>query len=195
MNLGGLFQAFKAAMALRDAARQFKASASTSEVAPAQTQSAAPSIAGQVEARLTGVVVAALKEAFDRDHARLELERARLEEEQRRSEAALRLELRRQAVDRELVRLRWLGGTAMIGWIASVGMAAGGIAGSSMAARIVLGAGWLLLLAALGAAFTVQGRVGRFTSSDDAAMPDPVNPIPLWLLISGLAATAVSLLL
>src|SRR2546430_13789583 len=63
-------------------------------------------LAGQIEARLTNVVVAALKEAFDRDHARLELERAQIEEQRRRAEEALRLELRRQVLDRELGRLR-----------------------------------------------------------------------------------------
>ena len=63
------------------------------------------------------MVVAALKEAFDRDHARLELERGQLEEERRRAAAALQAELRRQAIDRELGRLRlwraprWLGGS------------------------------------------------------------------------------------
>jgi hypothetical protein len=193
VNLGGLFRAFNTAMALRDAARQFKASASR-DIAPAQSQATAQSIAGHVEARLTGVVVAALKEAFDRDHARLELERARLDEERRRAEAALRLELRRQATERELVRLRWLGGAAMVGWIASIGLTAAGIIGSSLASRIALGAGWLLLLAALATAFLAQGQVGR-SAHDIADAPDVVNATPMWLLVCGLAATAVSLLL
>ena len=50
---------------------------------------------GQLETRLAGVVVAALKEAFDRDSARLELERSHIEAERRRAEEALRAELRR----------------------------------------------------------------------------------------------------
>src|SRR5439155_27012886 len=57
---------------------------------------------GGLETRLAGVVVAALKEAFDRDTHRLELERAELEAERERAERALRLELRRQAGDREI---------------------------------------------------------------------------------------------
>src|SRR5207247_1127443 len=57
---------------------------------------------GGLEARLAGVVVAALKEAFDRDTRRLELERAELEAERERADRALRLELRRQAGDRAL---------------------------------------------------------------------------------------------
>ena len=34
---------------------------------------------GQLETRLAGVVVAALKEAFDRDRVRMDLERAQME--------------------------------------------------------------------------------------------------------------------
>ena len=68
---------------------------------------------GGLEARLAGVVVAALKEAFDRDTRRLELERAELEAERERAERALRLELRRQAGDREIGRLRLLAGIAV----------------------------------------------------------------------------------
>ena len=45
---------------------------------------------GQIEARLAGVVVAALKEAFDRDSARLELERTQIEADRRRAEHAAR---------------------------------------------------------------------------------------------------------
>ena len=45
----------------------------------------------QLETRLAGVVVAALKEAFDRDKARMDLERAHLDaERQRAEEAAIR---------------------------------------------------------------------------------------------------------
>ena len=50
--------------------------------------------AGQLETRLAGVVVAALKEAFDRDRARMDLERAQMESERQRAEDALRAELR-----------------------------------------------------------------------------------------------------
>ena len=40
-----------------------------------------PGMLGQLETRLTGVVVAALKEAFDRDRVRMDLERAQFEAE------------------------------------------------------------------------------------------------------------------
>lgn len=148
---------------------------------------------GGLETRLAGVMVAALKEAFDRDHARLELERAQLDEERRRAEEALRQELRRQTVDRELSRLRLLGGTALVGWIASVVGFAVHSGGASVAARVVMAGGWMLLLAALATAFTAQGRVsGRVFDKNQSIEPDGVA---VWLLIAGLAVTAISLLL
>src|SRR4030081_2102186 len=61
---------------------------------------------GMLETRLAGVVVAALKEAFDRDRVRMDLERAQIESERRRAEEALAAELRRQASERALGQLR-----------------------------------------------------------------------------------------
>ena len=87
---------------------------------------------------LTNVVVAALKEAFDRDHARLELERAQLDEQRRRAEEAMRAEIRRQAADREIGRLRLLAATALIGWIASVSVLVARLASASTASRVVI---------------------------------------------------------
>jgi hypothetical protein len=197
MNFFSLFKAFDAAVALADAAKRFKTSSSADRAAtsdPPPVMQGAGS-GGQLEARLTQVVVAALKEAFDRDHARLELERAQLDEERRRAEAALRLELRRQAADRELARLRLLAGASMVGWIASVVMFAAGFAGGSMPARVALAAGWVLLLGALGAAFTAQGRVDASVPDGGHALDTAAAGAALWMLIGGLAATAVSLLL
>jgi len=192
MNLANLFRAYDAVVAFRDAARRIKGSAggSKSETSLSQT-AAAQGLAGQIESRLTNVVVAALKEAFDRDHARLELERAQIEEQRRRAEEALRLEIRRQSVDREIGRLRLLAGTALVGWIASIAVLFVHQAG--VPSRVVLGVGWLLLLAALGTAFNAQGRVNAelLDKPGDA----DAGALPLWLLIVGLAATAISLLL
>src|SRR5262245_1523569 len=75
---------------------------------------------GPLEARLTGVVLAALKEAFNRDHQRLELEREQMEAERRRAERALQLELLRQAGDRELGRLRLTTGVAVASWLGTL---------------------------------------------------------------------------
>src|SRR4051812_18836342 len=99
MNFGAVFRAFDAVVAFTDAAKRLKGNSPTE---PGLTPAVGGGIGGHLEARLTNVVVAALKEAFDRDHARLELERAQLEEERRRAEAAMQLELRRQAADREI---------------------------------------------------------------------------------------------
>src|SRR5687767_8695824 len=71
---------------------------------------------GQVEARLAGVVVAALKEAFDRDANRLELEREQVEGERVRAERMLKIELLRQAGDREIGRLRLMAFVALGSW-------------------------------------------------------------------------------
>gem|GEM_PF-6614318 len=101
---------------------------------------------GEVEARLTGVVVSALKEAFDRDAQRLEAERAALEDQRRRAEEALRLELIRQAGDRVITRLRSIGALALVAWIMSVLFAMRFPEGLAGAGRIVLGLGWACLL-------------------------------------------------
>lgn len=197
MNFANLFKAFDAAVAFADAAKGLK----TPSSAPRAATPAAPPVmqgtgpGGQLEARLTHVVVAALKEAFDRDHARLELERAQIDAERSRAEAALHFELRRQATDRELARLRLLAAISMVGWIASVAMFAAGVAGGSTPARVTLAAGWMLLLGALGAAFTAQRRVGASAPDRDRALYAAAASAALWLLIAGLAATAVSLLL
>jgi len=195
VNFSNLFKAVDAMIAFRDAAKRFKglASARLPPDAALSQSAAAQGLAGQIETRLTSVVVAALKEAFDRDHARLELERAQLEEERRRADEALRLELRRQTVDRELSRLRLLGGTALVGWIASVVGFAVHAGAASVAARVVMAGGWMLLLAALATAFTAQGRVsGRVFDKNQSIEPAGMS---LWLLIAGLAVTAISLLL
>ena len=63
---------------------------------------------GRLQTRLAGVVVAALKEAFDRDTRRLELEREQMEREHERAERALRLELLRQAGDRVTLGGGWV---------------------------------------------------------------------------------------
>jgi hypothetical protein len=194
MNFAALFRAFEAMMAVREVAKRFTAPPESSQP-QAPSPAAVQNLAGQLEAPLTNVVVAALKEAFNRDHARLELERTHLEEERRRAEQALRLELRRQAADRELGRLRLLAAAALVGWIASVGMFAGGFAGASLTARVVVAVGWLFLLVALGMAFTAQGQVSAAAADGERQAATPAAQMSLWLLIAGLAASAFSLLL
>jgi len=67
VNVASLFKAVDALMAFRDAAKRFKdGSPPPPETAQVPTSSQAQGLAGQIETRLTNVVVAALKEAFDR---------------------------------------------------------------------------------------------------------------------------------
>ena len=66
-------------------ARRFRQT--SSDVAPATASPSGPVAGlGFVEARLAGVMVAALKEAFDRDSARMEMERSQIDAERRRAE-------------------------------------------------------------------------------------------------------------
>jgi hypothetical protein len=197
MNVASLFRAVDAAVALRDAARRFRGDQSPPPDPAVSSPAAAPgsALVGQIETRLTNVVVAALKEAFDRDHARLELERAQLDEQRRRAEEALRLELRRQASDRELGRLRLIGGAALVGWIASVLLVVIRLDAMAAAARGLSAAGWLLLLGSLAAAFSAQGRLTSASSDPSASIePGAGGVAALWMLIAGLAVSAIAVL-
>jgi hypothetical protein len=158
----------------------------------------------RLEARLAGVVVAALKEAFDRDHTRLEIEREHIEAERRRAERALRLELLRQAGERELSRLRLLAGVAVAIWIGTLFLSASLVAASTVT-RAGLGVGWLLLLASLAAVFLGQSRIGRRLDgimeladqpavATDAITSGGVGRAAPWLIVAGLAAIAVGIL-
>ena len=165
---------------------------------PVGLQTSTGGALGQLEARLAGVVVAALKEAFDRDSARLELERSQIEAERRRAEEALRAELRRQAADRLLGGLRIIALASMGAWALSAalgvwlpGMREGG-------ARVILGAGWLLAFAALACSFAGWQAVAAWSSASGADSNLPRNPAMAaapWLLIGALLLTGTSLLM
>jgi hypothetical protein len=156
---------------------------------------------GQLEARMTNVVVAALKEAFDRDARRLELEREQAEHEHLRTERLLKLELLRQAGDREIGRLRLMAGVALGSWIGTLFFSAP-LAGGSIGARVMLGAGWLLLLVALSLSFAAQARVGRALAGvdDPPGRPDDVMAgaagavVPV-LIVTGLAVIGLAVLI
>lgn len=196
MSFAGLVKVFDTVALLSEAARRFKVPNAPRPSTDTSLKGSPSTLTGQVEARLTGVVVAALKEAFDRDHARLELERAQLDEQRRRAENALRAEVRRQAADREVARLRLVAGTAMGGFIAAVAMMAVRLETASLVSRGVGAIGWLLLLAAIAAAFISQARV----SASVSGVSEPVEAgragtAALWLLLAGLACAAIALLL
>lgn len=155
---------------------------------------------GGLEARLAGVVVAALREAFDRDSRRLDLEREQLEAERQRAERALRLELQRQAGEREIGRLRLLAGVAGIAWIGTLVLASR-LLGGGTGARASLGAGWLFLLGAIAASFTAQSRVAAAIdalAADDgrgAIRSSASGVLALWLMIGGLILVGLAALL
>ena len=154
-----------------------------------------------LETRLASVVVAALKEAFDRDTRRLELEREQLAAERERQERALRLELQRQAGDREIGRLRLLAGVASVSWLGTL-LLASRLAGANVGARLTLGGGWLLLLAAIAASFNAQSTVaGALARMDDGAVrggdmtSGDSGVLALWLIVFGLALVGVAVLI
>ena len=158
---------------------------------------------GQLEARLAGVVVAALKEAFDRDRARMDLERAHMDAERQRAEDALRAELRRQAAERSLGQLRLIAtmafGLLMVS--AALGVWMPGM--RDVVPRALVGTGWLLAIAALACAFAAWQHVSTWSATATAAVsaaPDLSYDQPRtfvaapWLLIGSLALTLGALL-
>src|SRR6478609_3297738 len=120
---------------------------------------------GGLEARLAGVVVAALKEAFDRDRARMDLERAQIEAEQRRAEEALAAELRRQTADRALGQLKLLSVMAIAAWMLSAALAVWLPGMRAGLPRGLLGAGWALSFAALGCTFVAFQTISSWSAA------------------------------
>lgn len=153
--------------------------------------------AGALETRLAGVVVAALKEAFDRDRARMDLERESVEAERVRAERALQAELRRQAADRALGQLRLLAIFAGLVLLVS-GVLAAWIGGMRDGAAVVLLAlGWTLAIATLGSVFAAWQQVSVWASASEPPPVESSRPAATapWLLLVSLACVAASLLL
>lgn len=155
---------------------------------------------GSNEAKLATVVVAALKEAFNRDHQRLEFEREQREAERRRAERLLKLELVRQAGDREIDRLRVLAITAIVSLLATLVLVGLGSVAST-GARAAVGVGWLCLLAVIAASFSGQSAVaaGLVAFGDKTGDPQPpssgaAGAAALWLLLVGLVVLAGAVL-
>jgi hypothetical protein len=152
---------------------------------------------GQIETRLAGVVVAALKEAFDRDRVRMDLEHAQFEAERRRAEEALRAELRRQAADRALSQVRLIAVMAIGVWMLSAALAVWMPGMRTGLGRGLLGGGWLFVLATLGTAFAGWQRISAWSAASGDA--DPSTPAPderaaPWLLLVAIALSGAALL-
>jgi len=192
-------QLVDAALGVANFARGRKAPSPPSEEQSLQVEGGSRGPGG-LEARLAGVVVAALREAFERDTRRLDLEREQAEAERERAERALRLELRRQSADREIARLRLLGGVAVTAWLGTIVMSARLIAGG-LGARVSLGFGWLLLLGAIAASFMAQSRaaaaVEEMTGDESrrALGSSAAGAFALWLLLCGLVLVGLAALL
>jgi hypothetical protein len=156
-----------------------------------------------LEARLAGVMVAALKEVFDRDNRRLELERSQAEAERERAERALRLELLRQRADREIGRMRLLAAVGVVGWLGTLSFASRMVETSS---RVMFAGGWLVLLAAVATSFAAQAQVAAAVErakgaadgmwdDRDAVWSSAPGSISLWLVVVGLALVGLAILL
>jgi hypothetical protein len=191
VNFSTIYKVFDTVVSVLDSKKDDKRDQSGANA----SQAPVSSFADQVETRLTNVVVAALREAFDRDHARMELERAHLDEQRRRAEENVRLELRRQAVDREIARLRLLAVAALVGWVVPVVLLVSRSQQPSGPSLVVLISALGLLLGSVGAAFSAQANVGALARESDAALKTTAASASLWLLIAGLALVAGSLLL
>jgi len=161
---------------------------------------------GGLEARLAGVLVSALNEAFARDAARLDVEREHAEAERRRAEAALRLELARQQADRHLSQLRAVLIIDVIVWLASLAMAV--LHPGTLVSRVLLAFAWAVLTAGLAAAFLAYARVssqaamlsdvtavaGLTDRADHARLRPRALDAASWLAVGGLGLTAASVI-
>jgi hypothetical protein len=191
-------QIIDAVIGLTDLARSRKiGKMAQASQAPAdlQQQLEAAGRGGALDTRLAGVVVAALKEVFDRDSHRLDLEREQLAVERERAERALRLELRRQAADREIGHLRLLGGIAVASWLATL-LFASRLLAAGNGARIALGGGWLLLLMAFALAFVGQSHVTEaLNRNENAPLGSGIaGSLAVWFIFAGCVLVGLAVL-
>lgn len=187
------------ALGLNDVVRRVRARTDNTETTRALTGQASTALGG-VETRMAGVVVSALKEAFDRDHVRLQLEREKLEAERQRADRILKLELLRQAGEREIGRMQTLTAAGLVGLSASVALSfrlppSGG-------GRFLIGMAMALLLSSLICAFAEQARLSRtIAAADDrlsvesATAPQTAGVAAPWLVAAGFVAVAIAALL
>ncbi|MBI3493954.1 MAG: hypothetical protein HY047_19575 [Acidobacteria bacterium] len=157
---------------------------------------------GPRQTPLAGVVAAALREVLERDARRMQMLREKAEADRQRAEGALRVELLRQAADREVGRLRLIAGCAVVSWIASM-VAIVWLNSDDLAVRILLGGGMLLEIAALASAVLALPGIGDplnlLAAVDDMAAKRDERAArtqaPLWLLVSGLVLVGLAVVL
>lgn len=158
---------------------------------------------GQLETRLTGVMIAALKEVFDRDRVRLDLEREQIDAERRRAQEAHRSELLRQEAEYALGQVRLVAVMSLVIWATSAVLATWLPGMQASHARMLLALAWVALLATLAVAFIAHAQILRSLARlrVDSTMAGSLTDrrewsqaaLP-WLLVVGLGLTASSLI-
>ena len=108
---------------------------------------------GALEARLAGVVVAALKEAFDRDSARLEMERPRSRPNGGGPKSCCASSSAARRRNGMLAQLRLIAVIAVGTWAVSAILGAVMPGMRDALPRALLAAGWVFALGSLGIAF------------------------------------------
>ena len=128
-----------------------------------------------------------------------ELERQQIDAERQRAERALRLDLLRQAGDREIGRMRLVAVVALTGWLATLLLASTLL--SSVGGRTAIAAGWVLLLLSIALAFVEQLRLARvLAAADHRPSVETViasgagGLLAPWLAVAGLAVVALGVL-
>ena len=156
--------------------------------------------ASDLERGLANVVVAALREAFDRDRARFELERDEREAARAQAEQAGRADRQRQAGIQGVGQVRLLAVMCVTVWVASAA-AAGFLAPVPTSAKWLLGSGWTALGMALAAAFVAHWHLATWLAGEpnDLGTSSPLPNIAAytalpWLVLAGFVLTAASIL-
>ena len=86
--------------------------------------------------------------------------------------------------------------TAIASWLATLFFSSR-LMGGPVVARVLLGGGWVLLLAAVAASFSAQARVAAAldVSSDDRPISSGAGGVlAVWLIVAGLALVGVAVL-
>jgi hypothetical protein len=145
-----------------------------------------------------------LREEFERERLQLLRDRAAREEAvHQRAELAAKQEQLRQAGDREIGRLRLIAGVSVAAWLGTLLLATLHVHVTGVGPRLMLGVGWLLLLAAIAASFTGQANVARtldtIASGDERALRRGVSSgitghLAVWMIIGGLAFAGLAIL-
>ena len=138
----------------------------------------------------------------EREQRRMAFERERMEAERQRAERALRLDLLRQAGDREIGRLRLTAGIAVTGLIGALLFWAQLVAAAftTIGGRLLLGGAWTLLVTALALSLAGQKHVAAaLARMDDTSTPSSVTAgvagtLAPWLVVAGLALFGIAAL-